>query len=260
MPVGELTVAPLQGESEAQADRAADAVGRGALVDSPSTAPIGTLMRHPAARVIERVGTKALKWLAKRGKNVSGHIAKRHIARRLGKSTFLKGGKQTKSLIERTIKSADNVIDQGRRLRLEKVFGREVGAGGEKVVVVIIEKATGKIVTAFPTRALIVLTATATASTSNASSSADEQIEARRKAVAQAREPSFLESVIDFVTGTSELGVPEDEMAEWRIIDQQVAEAIADIEEEMMRSLSPEEREEVREVIITGMELEPQPG
>lgn len=213
------------------------------------------LNRHPAARVVEKVGSKAFKWLSKRGKNVSAHIAKGHVANRLGKSTFLKGGKETKKLIERTIRGADNVVDQGRRLRLEKSFGRKVGKGGENIVTVIIEKATGKIVTAFPSRTLIAISASAATRSASAAKSADEQIEDRRKALDRSQE-----SLLDFIFGVSQLGVPEDEVAESEIIRKLVDSAIADIEFDMQRSLSEAERGEVEEVIITGMQHHPQPG
>lgn len=65
---------------------------------------------------------------------------------------------------------------------------------------------------------------------------------------------------IDFFIAPSRIARDEDIIVEQRIIDREIDEAIAAIEEEMQRSLSPEERAEVREIILIEMQTTPTAG
>lgn len=219
------------------------------------------IQRNPAASIASTVTKRALVWLAKRGANVSAHIVKRHIARRLGKSTFTNGGKMVKKWITETLTSPGNIVDQGRRLVFEKSFGRAIGRGGEQIVRVVVDKATGKIVTAFPTQAFKTTVAVAVAAAaSTKASEADAAIASRREAVAKALEPGWLETIVDFIVGTSSVARDEDIFAEERIIEAKINEAIRTAEEEMQRSLSQDERDEIREQIWLELQNEPTAG
>jgi len=272
-PSRNLVIAPSNSPYEREADQHAQAIDSNhtadaSLAEAPMTAdhavPVSpaqshSLMRQPAAGVA-RAAQAALRWLAKRGKNVSAHIAKRHVAFRLGKTRFLAGGKEVKKLLTRTIKDPSQVVEQGRRIVFEKVFDRKIGEGGETIVRVVVDRVTGKIVTAFPTRAMLTVGATAISRAAGAATRADEQIQSRRERIAKALEPSLIESIVDFFMGTERIARSEDIFAEERIIERQVEAAIHDIEEDLQRSLSMEERQEVREVIETEMDLTPTAG
>jgi RHS repeat-associated protein len=83
------------------------------------------------------------------------HVDNRHLDRKKypDKSKFRKPS-QVDKLIERVLASPDQVIGQGARVRMEKQFGREVGTDGESVVVVVLDSAKNKVVTAFPAAGL----------------------------------------------------------------------------------------------------------
>ncbi len=247
--------------AESEANKSATGLVAGIPVTQVSTAPM--IHFQGAGTVVANVAKRALKWLAKRGRNISAHIAKRHIARRIGKSRFAASGKQVKKWTTRTLKDHDNVVDQGRRIIFEKQFGNDVGKGGERIVRVVVDKATGKIVTAFPTKTFKRIVTVAAIGTATAKASeADAAILARRKAIKEAEEAreTFFTKFIDFIFSPSRIARDEDILAEQRIIDERIKEAIDAIEQEMKRSLNPEERAEVREIILIEMQTEPEAG
>jgi hypothetical protein len=137
--------------------------------------------RAPRTRVLQRSATlKALKfagkWLAKReAKEVSGHIARhgRRIAGRVIHSVF-RSPKDIRWLLDRTLRHAteaaernaaqDVIVEEGirierqgtRRWVIDKTFRSAIGTAGETVLRVIVNF-NGRIVTAYPLRALAVL-------------------------------------------------------------------------------------------------------
>lgn len=255
------SITAQQRSAEAEADQAAAKLMRGAAVAQPSYAPM--IHFQGGGAVVQAVAKKALKWLAKRGKNVSAHIAKRHVARRLGKSRFSVSGAQIKKWVTRTLEAADNVVDQGRRIVFEKQFGNEVGRAGERIVRVVVDKATGKIVTAFPTQAFKqIVSAVAVGLVTARAGEADAAVLARRKAIqeAEAARENWFTTLIDFLVAPSRVARDEDIIAEQRIIDRKINEAIESVEREEQRSLNPEEKAEVREIILIEMETEPEAG
>lgn len=241
---------------------AAEAAATGATAGHDSTLKRSSQVHYLGGdSVLKAIAKRALKWLGKKGKNVSAHIAKRHIAKRLGKTTFTGGGKFVKKLIRKTMEQPDNIVDQGRRIVFEKNFGRKVGQGGEEIVRVVVDKVTGKIITAFPTAAFRAgLTVAAIATASAAATEADAAILDRRAAIKKAGEPSNLEQFIDLLFGYSSVARDEDVLVEERIIEEKIQEAITAIEEEMQVSLSPDQRDDVRETILLEMDTVPEPG
>lgn len=247
--------------SEAEANALAGTVLAEGSV-APTAAAPAVAFFNPGAAIARKVAQKALKWLAKRGKNVSAHIFKRHVARRIGKSRFAASGKQVKKWITRTLKGADNIIDQGRRIVFEKQFGSATGKAGERIVRVVVDKVTGKIVTAFPTKSFLSLAAAAVGLASKEAHAADATIRARRQAIkeAEAARENWFTKFVDFFIAPSRVARDEDIIAEQRIIDKAIQEAIDAVEKEEKRSLSEEERNEVRAIILTEMETEPTAG
>lgn len=103
---------------------------------------------------------KAGTWLAKRVGNISKHIglhrkaAAKHVTRPwvMNKTVHtVFSTTNVRKLIEKTLRSFDNsAIQRNGRILIEKVFEGPIGRGGEKVLRVIIDSKTGRIVTAFP--------------------------------------------------------------------------------------------------------------
>ena len=135
----------------------------------------------PAGRVLQRVPVRkalvfAAKWLAKReSKQVSGHIARhgRRIAGRAIHSIF-RSPKDIKWLLERTLGHATEVVERNgaadvieeagikierqsaTRWAINREFRSAIGTAGETVLRMIVNH-NGRIVTAYPVRALVAL-------------------------------------------------------------------------------------------------------
>ncbi|MEQ8467758.1 eCIS core domain-containing protein [Coleofasciculus sp. E1-EBD-02] len=223
------------------------------------------VQRNPLGQAAAKAAQKALRWLAKRGPNVSNHVFKRHVAknmaRYLTRSKFVRG-EFVKKWVQKALKNPDNVVDQGRRIVFEKQLGLKIGGGGETIIRVVVDKATGKIVTAFPTNAFKILSAAAVITASTSSARADAKILSRRKAIAEweAEREGLTTMLIDFFIGPSRIARDEDILAEERIIDKAIHEAIHKIQEAEQKTLSQEEIEEVKEIILTEMETTPTAG
>jgi hypothetical protein len=246
----------------ATAGAASAGLGGVASASSAGTAGGGTgkqVQLMPAATVVTSVARRTIVWLASKGARVSAHIAKRHIAKRLGKSTFASGGRLVKDWLTRTISNPDNVVDQGRRMIFEKAFGRVVGRSGERIIRVVVDKATGKVITAFPTHAFkAAMVAAVTTAAATAAGDADAAILERRAVIAEALEPGWLEWIADLLIAPSVTARDEDEMVEAQIVEAKIDEAIATAEAGLQRSLEQDERDAIREQVWT--ELEHLPG
>jgi hypothetical protein len=145
--------------------------------------------------VITKVAEKGLRWLASRGKNISGHVINNHIAKNINKTAFSKPN-QIKQLTEKVLKKPDRAIDAGEKVIYEKSFDRVVGTNGERIIRVSVWKKTGKIMTSFPAREFFTLSGVSFA-ISRGKQLEQEIIEAR-KVHQKATEPNFLERLIDF--------------------------------------------------------------
>jgi RHS repeat-associated protein len=141
--------------------------------------PTGLQTQVPR-RLAQKVAARALKGLKGRGKVVlGGHGGRKHavggwgqfvklanstqdratrkaILDRLADSSKLRLPQQARKLTEAVLKAWDQVIFQHGESRLlyMKVFGRAVGREGETVFRVVVDRATGKIVTYFPSHTL----------------------------------------------------------------------------------------------------------
>jgi fructose-specific phosphotransferase system component IIB len=198
---------------------------------------------------------RALKWLVSKGANISGHVAKRHVAKYLGKSMFSNGGKYAKDWTIKALKNPDKIVNQGRRIVFEKRFEREVGRGGEKVIRVVVDKATGKIVTAFPTKKFLSMSSVALGIASTKAEKADAQIKDHRKSVENQNQPSFVERAIDLVVGVDSTTRDETHIEEQRIIERNIQEAIKESQKKLKRNLSTSEKQQIREVLLLEMDL-----
>jgi hypothetical protein len=119
-----------------------------------------------AAPIVAAAVRKATTWLAKRSANVSKHVglhasaAATHVTRPWVMSKAMHSVFRTanpKKLILKALRSFDRSIVQGARsygrrghVVIEKAFDRIIGRNGERILRVVIDQTTGKIVTAFP--------------------------------------------------------------------------------------------------------------
>jgi hypothetical protein len=118
--------------------------------------------------IIVSAAKKALGWLAKRSRKVSKHVSLHQSAAArqptrpwlLNKAvhTVFRGSNPRK-LIRKVLRDYDRAVVQAARgygrqgyVVLEKAFDRAVGRNGERILRVVINPSTGKIVTAFPAR------------------------------------------------------------------------------------------------------------
>lgn len=120
------------------------------------------------ATIIQAAIRKGLTWLATRGKGVSKHVGNhtrkasnlavknpRFAARALGRSAHsMFADPRPKKLIQKVLEKSDNAIMQSNgRVLVEKEFNRVIGKANERIVRVIIDSRTGRIITAFPVSA-----------------------------------------------------------------------------------------------------------
>jgi hypothetical protein len=201
------------------------------------------------------VAKRALVWLASKGANISGHVAKRHIANYLGKSMFSSGGKAVKNWTIKALKSPDKIVDQGRRIVFEKKFGREIGRGGEKIIRVVVDKSTGKIVTAFPTSKFLSLSPAALGIASMKAREADAQIKSHRERIEQQNQPSLIERAVDLLVGVEPVGRDESGIEERKIVEKNIQEAIKESQKKLKKNLSVSEKQQIKEILLLEMNL-----
>lgn len=236
------------------------------------------IQRNPVKTVSSAVIKRALRFLAKRSKTISRHVARhtRHIARAGAHSVF-KNPNTVKKLAKRTLESADNVVVQAGRRRtryvIEKQFNRVIGKDGETIMKIVVE-ASGRIVTAYPVKAFTRSGAAAGAAMYVALDSAAaeaqdkfQQINQQADQMIQAAEPSIWEDIFnDIITlGLYGGSLNQGEAAylhvrdeTQKVIDEAVTEVIQHIEETEQRSLGPEEREKVRQFVTQGLTVSSQ--
>jgi hypothetical protein len=209
------------------------------------------------SKLVLKVAQRSLRWLAGKGDNISVHIAKRHIATALGKTTFSNGGKDVKKWVIRAIENPTKITEQGRRMVFEKNFGRTIGTGGEKIVRVVVDKATGKIITAFPTQSLMSISWLGIGVATKKADEAEAAILRIRREHARASEPNWLERVIDFLNPVDSGGVTSDDifLKERQIIESKIQEAANEIQTRQGSEVSAIEYQEIREIILFQMNL-----
>jgi hypothetical protein len=232
------------------------------------------LQRQAGAGTLGKLAIrKALGWLSKRGANISRHVARhtRVIANRAVHTVF-RSPNQVKKLAERTLKSADNVVVQAGRHKtryiVEKQFNRVIGKNGETILKLVIE-GSGKIITAYPvsqfTRAGVIA-GIMYLSIDEASAQAREKldiIEANAQRMIEAETPSFWEEVfndiITFGLYGGRLNAGEDaalytERESRKVMEEAALYAISEIEREEQRSIGSAEREEIRNLVLSGLQ------
>ncbi|MBC8070450.1 MAG: hypothetical protein IAG13_19110 [Deltaproteobacteria bacterium] len=115
----------------------------------------------PYVGVVRKVAEKAIVVLNRTPfALISTHIWARHVrqlAQFAGKSWFLRGT-NVKKLVEKTLRNADRVTDEGARMVFEKEFAKAIGTRGETVLRVVVIKATGRIRSSFATLTFKTLT------------------------------------------------------------------------------------------------------
>lgn len=242
--------------------------------------PAAEPMAHPAARVLLRAGA----WLLRRTtRAISKHIARhgRRIAGRAVHSIF-RNPRAIRDLVSRTIREgidlarratrhgAEEVLEEGGvrvfrqatrtpgkfRYIVEKDFGREIGTRGERILRVIIDE-SGRLVTAFPVDRFMAFGLTAAAVTifgehaANASERIRERIEAEEN-----RPTDWVGEILDFLNPLSggSLNEGEDLLLDIdRIIESTTAQVIREIEETEHITLTPLQREAIRDLVQAGV-------
>ena len=242
--------------------------------------PAAEPMAHPAARVLLRAGA----WLLRRTtRAISKHIARhgRRIAGRAVHSIF-RNPRAIRDLVSRTIREgiglarratrhgAEEVLEEGGvrvfrqatrtpgkfRYVVEKDFGREIGTRGERILRVIIDE-SGRLVTAFPVDRFMAFGLTAAAVTifgehaANASERIRERIEAEEN-----RPTDWVGEILDFLNPLSggSLNEGEDLLLDIdRIINSTTVQVIREIEETEHITLTPLQREAIRDLVQAGV-------
>lgn len=218
--------------------------------------------------VAKTVIKRALRWLSGRGATVSKHVAK-HTRRIVGKAvhTVFKKPNQVKKMVKRTLDAAENVVVQqvGRKTRyiVEKQFNRAIGKGGETILKVVLDK-TGRIVTAYPVHVFTKAGAAAVAmfvaldeAAAETQKRFDELNKKAQKSI-ESKEDSFwgelLKTIVTFGLYSGSLNEGEDETL-WvqrqakKIMEEAYQKVLKAVEEDEKRSLGPEERKKVRELV-----------
>jgi hypothetical protein len=212
------------------------------------------------AAAVRKAGT----WLARRSANVSKHVglhasaAATHVTRPWVMSKVMHSvfrGANPKKLILKALHSFDRSIVQGARgagrlghVVIEKEFDRVIGRNGERILRVVINQTTGKIVTAFPVREFMIAASgvAAVALVDFISDSIDEvdTLVARRLAAREAALANrstgvkVLEFLIDILIDPSVAGENEDLMlAIDRLHARKANEYVAKVQEVEQRCL-----------------------
>lgn len=242
--------------------------------------PVAEPMAHPAVRVLLRAGS----WLLRRTTNaISKHIARhgRRIAGRAVHSIF-RNPRAIRDLVSRTIREgiglarkatrhgAEEVLEEGGvrvfrqatrtpgkfRYVVEKDFGRAIGTRGEKILRVIIDE-TGRLVTAFPVDRFMAVGLTAGAVTifSEHAAGASERIRERIEAE-ENRPTDWVGEILDFLNPLSGGSLNEGEQLLLdidSIINSTTEQVIREIEETEHVTLTPEQREAIRDLVQVGV-------
>ncbi len=291
-----------RGALETEADRAADAAlaGRRApmrrkvlfedvapptLGPKPTTSIAGVQM-HPAKAVTKRL----VHWLMRSSvtKQISKHVAKhgRDIAGKAVHSVF-KNPNKIRSMVRKAAveanelaqknasRSADEILEgpgikifrqnagQGKyRWIVEREFKNAIGKNGEKVLKIVVDY-SGRVVTAYPARALSVIGLSA-GSIGVFDSKAAEAGERIQNAIAadvkqrQEKESSWSSFIVDLFTPLLLTSSPlNDGEALWltqrNIIRQFYRDLLVEIEASEQRSLTDEEQRQLYELLTTSI-------
>ena len=281
-PGGDQVQAPPTMVYDAAAERDAESWAEG------SGGPAEPLM-VPRPAVMPSIAEKILKFAAKQlekrtVRTVSKHIA-RHARRIAGRAihSIFKNPKEIRYLLQGVVREATEIAGrhptagtqrvieeagiritrQGTgtpgkfRLVIQKVFDREIGTQGERVLRVVLDQ-TGRIVTAFPADRLVAIGLTAagiealTEGTARAGEAVHAQAE-RAEAAEKAREEridiwEFVPFIGDIWGGSLNEG--EDEMLrQEREIAALIKETLDDVEKSEQRTLGAPERHELEQLI-----------
>jgi hypothetical protein len=230
------------------------------------------LQRVPAEKALKF----AVKWLAKReSKQVSGHIA-RHGRRIAGRviHTIFKSPKDIKWLLDRTLKHATEVVERNAstgvieeagikieqqsatRWAVSKTFRSAIGTEGETVLRMIINH-NGRIVTAYPVRALAVLGLTVAVFDEQVAQAAEgvasvSQEAARRQ---QEKDDSLFGDWEEWIPYLGDIfggSLNENEDLYLRE-DQQINRAVNALQDAAQQTWSPEQRQKVVNLVSSAI-------
>jgi hypothetical protein len=225
----------------------------------------GILIAAIPDKLAIKVAQKTLKWLAGKGDDISTHIIKRHLAKRIwgSKSKFINQGSSVKKLTERTLKNPDRAFKHGEQWYFEKKFNRSIGTQGEKIVRVRVGMerigqttvTSGKIFSVYPVKEFFSLSTIAVSSSIaiQKADEADTEIIQLRTQLQRERQQSWIVQLIDLLNPIDEGGTAtnEDFYVEMRIIESKIQEAFAETQRRLGKSLTNDEKEEIRTTILS---------
>jgi hypothetical protein len=199
-------------------------------------------------RVLAKATERLARWGVARG---AGHVLRRHVYKNLAqwaaKTKFGMNPSRVRGYLERVLKSPSRVTDQGRRLLVEKEFDHVVGRGGEKVIRVVVQKSTGKIITAFASNSF--KGAAAVAAFTIVGTHADKaRADMATWRAAHPPKPDPQHELLDFIfpIGVGKVNENEDELLqESRTLAAARAAAVAEYERSQGVTLSATEKQEL---------------
>lgn len=232
-------------------------------------------------RIIRKTAERALKKIAKGGKGVAGHGAKRHGSGGIGgymklrhlnrrenlevrkrildeyrKKSVLKKGDQADKLSARTLKKFDpeHTFVEGKRVVYQRAFGREIGREGETLFRVVVDIRTAKVVTYLPQHVFKDLAAGGAAALLTLESGiakAAARGEKDRAEFYKQYQKSTAEEITDWVNPIMELSEGQDLVFEPNPdrVNNLADRLIKRLEKRLEQTFSQEERDEIRKAV-----------
>jgi RHS repeat-associated protein len=202
----------------------------------------------PTGTVGEGAATKGLRWLSNKTWKMSSHIYRRHMALDLfvEKSKFL-DPRKVRDQVRTVLRNVDGarVTQQNGRILFEREFRDEIGTSGEKIMRVVVDEATGRVITAFPAKGFKVLGGTAAAIVSSYASNAEAAVGYRSESVGPS---SFVDAIIDvLVDPTPAMAGEQAALRRLDLSREAVAEATLAVEHELNMSVDGSVREEIEQ-------------
>jgi hypothetical protein len=242
------------------------------------------LARHPLERILKHTA----RWLSKRAINtISRHIAM-HARRIGGKAvhSVFRSPKKIKRLVQSTVEEAtavvarhartpaDQAIEEGAlkihrevvsrgkyQWVIQREFPQPIGTKGERILRIIVEQ-SGRVVNAFPAERLKAIGLTAGGTALLSARTAEAASHVRDEAEAEARLAEERESRIDWVEFVPLVGDiyggalnegEDEQLASDRHVKALIDDIIAEVEHEERRTLAPQARAEIEELVRAGI-------
>jgi hypothetical protein len=208
----------------------------------------------------ESLIAKAITKLGRGSKRFLKHVNHGHVVGggRSWGTKFVRGSKKRlEGLAQNVLKDHDpaHVVDQGNRVVLQRMFKNAQGTRGERVVRLVVDKSSGRLVTMFPSKNFLSISAGV------ASLAAAEGAQAAAASVPEELgEPGWSETIATAVaetlnpfagSATSSADV-ETLLLRDALLGEAEKRTIFQVEAEEQRSLSAEERDDIGSMVSVG--------